>query len=242
MEVVRESSITRSIESSIANLMNDITIPRGCFRGCDAMGCLQRGAIDARQPQPYSPRIEELISLLGSMDIFNVVGSHVYLTDAEAHLYAHVDLTVETSGEVVIVMLREASNTPDMTDPLNGDVFDMITGMYLSGIHSGLIIYFSGKKIKAFFVNPDQKAYKELLELIISGSQHLYACELRGEVPAGSPGNRCTGCPYGIECESAIIAHGGNLDSRKAPGINREKTEDENRPEEGKQSCPASSE
>jgi hypothetical protein len=206
MAFLKKSSLNNRLKTAVVAQQRDIEVPAGLFRGRDAAGCLLRGAREARTPVPYDPEREKWMSLVGGADIFEVVKRRVSLSDVESRLYSYIDLVVRTSGEIVLVMIRK--NDLSIEAPLNADVFDMTAAMYLSGVHSGLVVYFSGEKMSSFFVNPDKKAYKELLEVIISGSHVLFASELRGQMPDGNPGRLCTSCPYVNNC--AVSAHGGN--------------------------------
>jgi len=223
--VVKESSLTRRLQSSVSALQCDVVVPAGLFRGRDVAGCQRRGLLDARTPTPYDPEKDKWMSLLEGVEIFEVVRRRVELSDAESRLYTYIDLVVRTSGEMLLVLIRR-HEPPE--SPLNGDIFDMTASMYLSGIHSGLIIYFYEEKFVSFFVNPDQKTYKELLEVVVSGGRRLYACELRGETPTGNSGELCTSCPYGTNCDdSAVTARGGQSGSHKDDGGSGSETEAE---------------
>ena len=228
MAVVKKSTLNNRLQAAVHAQCRDVEVPAGLFRGRDAAGCLLRGAQEARTPIPYDSEREKWMSLVGGADIFEVVKRRVALSDSEARLFAYIDLVVRTSGEMVLVLLRH--HDPSIEAPLNADIFDMTAAMYLSGIHSGLVIYFSEEKMSSFFVNPDKKTYKELLEVIVSGSQVLYASELRGRLPEGNPGRLCTSCPYGKNC--AVSAHGGHSGIREDGG-EAEKAE-RDRQEEGK--------
>lgn len=230
MTVVRASSLHERIQSGVAALQRDIVVPPGLFRGRDAGGCPRRGILSAREPTPHDPECERWMSLIADLDLFDVLQTRVALSDLESRLFAYVDMAVSTGGENLLIMLRPHSL--DIEAPTNGDVLDMTAAMYLAGIHAGLVIYYSGKKILSFFVNPDKKTYKELLELIISGSRHLYKSELRGELPEGTAGASCKSCPHKGNCDSAVTAHGGKRGSRKdAEGTGASG----DRPEEGEQ-------
>jgi len=231
--VVKESSLTRRLQSAVSALQRDIVVPAGLFRGRDAAGCPRRGLFDARKPISHDPEKDKWMSLLEGIEFLEVVRRRVELSDVESKLYTYIDLVVRTSGEMLLVLIRR-HELPE--SPLNGDICDMTASMYLSGIHSGLIVYFYEEKFVSFFVNPDKKTYKELLEVVVSGGRRLYACELRGVVPAGNSGELCTSCPYGKNCDdSAVAAHGGQSGSRKDDGGSGSEAEDEDedRPEAG---------
>jgi len=203
MAVIKESRISSRVLDAVAEAELKIrSVPdTTSFYASEIMGCRRHAVLCRRDgvKKERSSRID-IRYMLHRMDSFEIIREDMHLSDQEINLSCTVDMLARYMDEHVLVMIRDSEGAVDM--PVAGDVYDMVSSMYVLGAWSGLIIYAYDGGHCVFFANPDRKDAKNIIADVAQGGREMFGHMMSGTIPQGEPCKKCPSCQFAESCDA----------------------------------------
>lgn len=216
MAVIKQSRITSRVIDAISSLDSKMrSLPDSTsFRASEIMGC-RRMAILSRRDGVKSERTPhvDIRYAIHRMESFEVLREDVHVSDQEMNLSCTIDMIVKHMDEIVIVMTRESEGPVE--NPIIGDVYDIVSSMYVVGVWSGILVYSGDGHNSVFFVNPDRKDAKRIISELAERGREMFGHMMSGTVPYGESCRKCPSCAFTGSCD-AYRAYSGAKENNGA--------------------------